>query len=95
MSAYKTARSPVDEPVDLSNTVQRFLISDNCTMDIFNDPAFQPLQQLAMQLFSAPCSSAASERVFSQAGLIMKPTRARLSKAMLEKLVFLKCNAKL
>ena len=32
----------------------------------------------------------ASERVFSRAGLIMRPTRSRLSKASLSKLVFLK-----
>jgi len=39
------------------------------------------LKPLVFKLFSAPASSAASERVFSQAGLIKKSSR--LSKAMM------------
>ena len=35
---------------------------------------------------TVPASSAASERVFSRAGLIMRPTHSRLSKANLSKL---------
>ena len=50
------------------------------------------LRPIALQLFCAPCSSAASQRVFSQAGLIMRPHGSRLSKSMLAQLVFLKCN---
>ena len=66
--------------------------SSNKKLAIFNKPDCKCFRSIALQLFSAPCSSAASERVFSQAGLIMKPTRSRLSKEMLSKLVFLKCN---
>ena len=58
-------------------------------LQIFNDLRFNGLRPLARKLFTAPASSAASERVFSRAGLIMRPTRSRLSKANLSKLAFL------
>lgn len=78
---------------DVSRDFQRFLDSAQIGLEVFNDPLFSvSLRPIAMQLFSAPCSSAASERVFSQAGLVMRPTKSRLSKCRLSQLVFLKCN---
>jgi hypothetical protein len=62
-------------------------------LQIFNDMRFSGLRPLARKLFTAPASSAASERVFSRAGLVMRPTRSRLSEANLSKLVFLGCNS--
>ena len=60
---------------DVSRDFQRFLDSAQIGLEVFNDPLFSvSLRPIAMQLFSAPCSSAASERVFSQAGLVMRPT---------------------
>jgi len=59
---------------------------------LFNVDSFATLRLLALQFFSAPCSSAASERVFSRSGLIMRTTRSRPSPSRLAKLVFLKCN---
>jgi len=53
------------------------------------------LRPIGMKLFCAPCSSAASEKVFSQLGLIMRPTRSRLFPSTLTKLVFVKCNKNL
>lgn len=64
-------------------------------LTIFNNFKLFGLRPLAQRLFCAPASSAASERVFSQAGLIMRPTRNRLSKDRLSQLVFLKCNKKI
>lgn len=61
-------------------------------LHVFNEQRFSALRPLARKIFTAPASSAASERVFSKAGLIMRPTRARLSKSNLSKLVFLSCN---
>lgn len=61
-------------------------------LHIFNDSRFCTLKPLAMKLFTAPASSASSERVFSKAGLIFRPTRSRLSKSSLSKLVFLSYN---
>jgi hypothetical protein len=80
---------------DISQQFTLF-VSDNGIagqgLQIFNDVRFNGLRPLARKLFTAPASSAASERVFSRAGLIMRPTRSRLSKANLSKLVFLGCN---
>jgi hypothetical protein len=61
-------------------------------LEVFNELRFCSLKPLARQLFCVPASSAASERVFSQAGLVMRPSRSRLSKETVRKLVFLKCN---
>lgn len=62
-------------------------------LEIFNDARFSALRPLARRIFTAPASSAASERVFSRAGLLMRPTRARLSRSNLSQLVFLNCNS--
>lgn len=62
---------------------------------VFNEKRFRALRPLARTLFTAPASSAASERAFSNAGLIIRPNRSRLSMAMLSKLVFMSCNEKL
>ena len=65
-----------------------------CGLAVFNNPNLYGLRPLVQRLFCVPASSAASERLFSQAGLIMRPTRNRLSKDKLSQLVFLKCNMK-
>jgi len=46
-------------------------------------------------LWAAPASSATSERVLSKAGLIIRPTRLRLARVNIPKLVFRSCNEKL
>ena len=56
---------------------------------------YPALSKLALILLTVPASSAPVERVFSSGGILMRPHRARLSSAMLEKLIFLKCNMKL
>ena len=65
---------------DISQQFTLF-VSDNGIagqgLQIFNDVRFNGLRPLiARKLFTAPASSAASERVFSRAGLIMRPTRS-------------------
>jgi len=40
------------------------LCSDLIDLTVFNDPSFTILRPIALQMFSAPCSFAASERVF-------------------------------
>jgi len=88
--------APTNEQPDVSRDFQRLMNSSAVDLDVFNDPLFAiSLRPIAMKLFCAPCSSAASERVFSQSGLIMRPTRSRLSPSTLAKLVFLKCNKNL
>jgi hypothetical protein len=63
-----------------------------CSLEVLNEKRFCALRPLGRHIFTAPASSAASERVFSKAGLIMRPTRSRLSKVNLAKLVFVSCN---
>lgn len=53
---------------------------------------FSTLRPLFERLLCTPASSAPVERVFSQSGLLLRPHRARMSDALLEALVFLKCN---
>jgi hypothetical protein len=64
-------------------------------LETFLVERYSSLLPLAKMIFTAPVSSAASERVFSRAGIIMRPMRSRLSKMNLLKLVFLSCNQSL
>ncbi len=53
---------------------------------------FPHLHRLALKVLCVPATSAPAERVFSRSGLLMRPHRSRLSKDMLSKLTFFKCN---
>jgi len=83
-----------DDPAHQLTKYLDFINSENSEeyqLDVIRDyPLLQPLFE---RLFSVPASSAPVERVFSQSGLIMSARRARMSDALLESLVFLKCNA--
>jgi hypothetical protein len=91
-AAVRTESVHRDQP-DVSRDFQRLLnLPPSAGLAAFNDCQLASLKPVALKLFSAPSSSAASERVFSQAGLIMRATRSRLSRSRLAQLVFLKCN---
>ncbi|CAF1416375.1 unnamed protein product [Rotaria sordida] len=53
---------------------------------------FPYLHRLALKVLCVPATAAPAERVFSKSGLLMRPHRNRLSKDMLSKLTFIKCN---
>jgi hypothetical protein len=53
---------------------------------------FPHLHRLALKILCIPATSAPAERIFSQSGLLMRPHRSRLTKSMLSKLTFIKCN---
>ncbi len=53
---------------------------------------FPHLHRLTIKVLCVPATSAPAERIFSQSGLFMRPHRSRLSKDMLSKLTFIKCN---
>ena len=76
--------------------IDRLLDSDRTAVriSVYQENEFKILQPIVKQVLSAPASSASCERVFSQAELMIKPTRSRLSKELLSMLVFLKCNYK-
>jgi hypothetical protein len=64
-----------------SRDFQRLLnMSPSAGFEVCSDTQLASLRPIALELFSALSSSAASELVFSQAKLIMKPARSRLSK---------------
>jgi len=86
------AQNSSEQLPNVSKEFKHFLDSSSVGLHLFNDDSFATLRPLALQLFSAPCSSAASKRVFSQSGLIMRPIRSHLSPSRLAKLLFLKCN---
>jgi hAT family C-terminal dimerisation region len=54
---------------------------------------YRHLHPLFQRVFCTPASSAPVERIFSQSGIIMRPHRAKMNDALLETLVFLKCNS--
>ncbi len=53
---------------------------------------FPYLHRLALKVLCVRATSASDEEIFSKSGLIMRPHRSRLSKGMLSKLTFIKCN---
>lgn len=50
------------------------------------------LYPLAKRVLSVPASSAAVERIFSHGGILMRAHRASMSDAVLQDLIFCKCN---
>jgi len=60
---------------------------------VFRLDKFTSIRPLFERILCVPASSAPVERVFSQSSLVMRPNRARMTNALLEELVFLKCNA--
>ena len=102
-SATKLCRCPVNTWTtvtfaDIKQQYSLYLSDEEVSgrgLDVPNDKRFSALRPLGRKIFNVSASSAASEWVFSRAGLIMHPTRSRLSKANLSKLVFLNCNDKL
>ena len=63
---------------------------------IFKKPKIYPyLSLLALHLLCVPATSAPVERVVSASGFVIRPHRGSLTKEMLTKLTFLKCNSDL
>ena len=60
-----------------------------------NSERFHGLSVLARKYLALPATSAPVERLFSVAGKTFRPDRCRLSDPTFEKLMMIKCNAKL
>jgi hypothetical protein len=56
---------------------------------------FQHFHRLALKVLCVPVTAAVAERIFSKSGLLIRPSRNRLTKDMLSKLTFIKCNPEL
>ena len=65
-------------------------LSDEQTMSASQEYAV--IRPLFCSLLCVPASSASVESVFSQAGVTVSPHRAKTGDAMLELLVYLRCN---
>ena len=93
-SAKKTRSSVVEQ---LEEEVLLFSkeISDDSAL-IFKKANIYPyLNALALRVLCVPATSAPVERVFSTSGFVIRPHRSSLTKGMLAKLTFLKCNSDL
>ena len=67
-----------------------------CPEDLTLQQAWQQyplLRSLFSHVYCIPATSAPVERVFFRSGIIIRPHRVRMSDSLLEKLVFLQCNA--
>lgn len=93
----RTAATPVQLTAeDVKHQLLLFLSDEEVSgkgLAVLNERKYIGLKPLARQLFCAPASSAASERLFSRAGLIVRPNRAKLSKMNVSKLAFLSSNS--
>ena len=99
--------APKTNPVPVADLVQRYLsFVDTVTHTeqegeeagtlpwslVKTKSDFEPLQPFFEYLYSAPCTSAPVERVFSHGGIFMRPHRASMSDKLLCDLMLSKCN---
>ena len=86
VAAYLAVKE-ADHSSDPDNTLALAWWKENCKR-------FPHVAILARKYLAIPCSSAPSERVFSQAKLIYSRSRWNMSPETLSHLVFLRCNKK-
>ncbi|CAL9691580.1 unnamed protein product [Knipowitschia caucasica] len=86
--------SPIKQGNLQENTKQleSYLACPNDTMEILK--SFPAVLNLSLQLNTPLPASAACERLFSTAGLIFRPKRARIHSQNLENMLLLKLNQK-
>ena len=79
---------------EINEEIMLFLKDPRYETDLIFDKKnhFPYLYRLAVRVLCVPATSAPVERVFSRSGILMRPHRSRLSKHMLSKLTFVKCN---
>jgi hypothetical protein len=84
----------IDIMNEINEEIMLFLKDPRYETDLifYKKTHFPRLHRLALRTLCVPATSAPSERIFSRSGLLMRPHRNRLSKDMLSKLTFIKCN---
>jgi len=93
VTAMQSGSSQEKAPAQfLASYMDTISVTDMQLPDIFQNEQFIGIHSLLERVLCVPASSVPVERVFAQSGLIIKPNRARMSDALLEELVFLKCN---
>ena len=91
----KKARSSVVEQVEEEVLLFSKEVSDDSALLFKKANIYPYLNALALRVLCVPASSAPVERVFSTSGFVIRPHRSSLTKGMLAKLTFLKCNSDL
>ena len=88
----KKKRSLLTEEID--EEISTFLKDNRMDTRLLFEKCHQypHLHRLGMRVMCVPATSASVERVFSQSGILMRPHRSRLSKAMVSKMTLIKCN---
>lgn len=70
-------------------------LSDDGALVLKKATTYPLLNSLALRILCVPATSAPVERVFSTSGFLIRSQRGSLTKEMLAKLTFLKCNSDL
>ena len=85
-----------EKGMDVSDeTREYFKDLENDFMKLWTHPKYEryKIKNVTQRVFSIPATSAASERVFSKADLLMAPLRSSTGEKTPERLCFLRCNA--
>jgi hypothetical protein len=91
----KKTRSSVVEQLEEEVLLFSKEASDDSGLIFKKAKTYPYLHVLALRVLCVPATSAPVERVFSTSGFVIRPHRGRLTKQMLAKLTFLKCNSDL
>ena len=94
-SRSKRTRSNALEQVEEEILLSSKEAADDSTLVFRKSKTYPYLSMLALRILCVPATSAPVERVFSTSGFIIRPHRGSLTKDMLAKLAFLKCNSAL
>ena len=105
---FKSLPSSDNENADKPRTatddeISNYIHNDSFRLDEESDPlsywqtcsAYPSIADFALDLVVAPCSSSASESLFSHAGFLCSDMKSRVSSMNLENRVLLKANYKL
>ena len=85
-----------EKGMDVSDEMREYLKDlENDFMKLWTHPKYEryKIKNVARRVFSIPATLAASELVFSKAGILRAPLRSSTGEKTLERLCFLRCNA--
>ena len=92
---FRIQAASSSQGLDLNDKIKEYLREDETSFKkLWTNKRWKDskLGGVAQAVFTIPATSAASERVFSKAGLITVPIRSKTSEKTVELLCFLRCN---
>ena len=92
-SLFKRKRTNILEQIEEEILLFSREALDDSALIFKKANSYPYLSLLARRILCVPATSAPIERVFSTSGFIIRPHRGRLSREMLARLTFLKCNS--